>query len=106
MLYFVNPYYYLIGALLAIAIVCFVYAFLAFRRQALAKKFVKVGNMNGKSFQEVESVVGAPTSIERTVATNTGEPIKIVTWSRWKFCVVIMFDKNDMFDHIVSESAD
>ncbi len=106
MFYFVNGYYYGIGALLGIAIVCFVYAFFALRRLALAKKFVELGDMTGKSFQEIESVVGAPTSIERTVATNTGEPIKIVTWSRWKFCIVIMFDENDMFDHIVSESAD
>ena len=98
-----TTYWYVWGSALGVAIALFVHSMIKISAERLNKKFISLGNMTGKSYNEIVSVVGRPVSIEKTLAKNTQKWVKIVTWSRGKYSMVIMFDNNDRCDHIISQ---
>lgn len=104
MFYFVSSYWYAIGVLIAIGGWGVWYGIRTQKRQNLAKGVLKMGNMVGKRYSEFETNMGTPTDIDQRLASNTNEWVKIVTWQAGGYQIIIMFDKDDVFDHIVSES--
>lgn len=98
-----TSYWYVWGTALGAAIALFVYSLIKISAEQLNKKFISLGNMTGKPYSEIVAVVGNPVSIEKKQATNTKEWVKIVTWSKGRYSMVIMFDKNDRCNHIISQ---
>jgi hypothetical protein len=70
----------------------------------LASKFASLGNMSGKSYSEIKSVVGAESSIARKT-TEEGEVVTIRQWMATGYHIVLLFDSNDMFIGISSETS-
>lgn len=59
--------------------------------------------MTGKSLSEIEAAAGPANEYLRKTDKNTGEPLTIATWSKGKYQIVIMFDSENIFNHIVSQ---
>jgi len=69
----------------------------------LATKFASLGDMSGKTYEEIKKVVGAENSISTTV-NDAGEVIKIRQWISTGYHITILFDSNDNFIGISSET--
>ena len=72
--------------------------------RALATKFKSLGSMTGKSYEQIKSVVGP----ENSRSTKTLEDGKVVTVRQWiatGYHIVLLFDENDNFICISSETA-
>ncbi len=69
----------------------------------LAIKFQTLGDMSGKTYSEIKSVVGAENSISTTV-NDAGEIIKIRQWISTGYHITLLFDSNDNFICISSET--
>ena len=102
-MYFISTYWYGIGVLLAIAIGCFWYCGVIAQSKQMNNKFIALGDMRGKTLKEIENFVGPAKEYDRKIAKNTGEWVTVATWSKGKYQIVIMFDKNGVYDHIVSQ---
>ena len=95
-MYIVSSYWYGIGALLALCGFGVWYGIRTQKRQNLAKRVIKLGNMAGKTYHEIESALGAPADVNRFITTNTNEWVKNVAWRAGGYQIIIMFDKNDV----------
>ena len=102
-MYFISTYWYGIGVLLAIAIGCFWYCGIIAKSKKMNNKFIALGDMKGKTLKEIEDFVGIAKEYDKRSAENTGEMVTRATWSAGKYQIVIMFDKNEVFNHIVSQ---
>lgn len=69
----------------------------------LATKFQSLGDMSGKTYNEIKSVVGAENSIS-TQVNDEGEVIKIRQWISTGYHITLLFDSNDNFICISSET--
>ena len=65
--------------------------------QALGKKFQSLGQMEGKSLDEICAVVGQPTSMS---AVGNGKTL--YQWMESGFHIAILFDTNKTFAGITS----
>jgi len=70
----------------------------------LAGKFASLGDMSGKTYAEIKSVVGVENSISTTV-NDAGETIKIRQWMATGYHIVLLFDADDNFICISNETA-
>lgn len=57
---------------------------------ALNKKFIKLGNMTGKSLNEISSIAGNPSTSESLTDGMA------YTWSATKYAIKLKFDKNNI----------
>lgn len=103
-MYFISTYWYGIGVLIALGGLGVWYGIRTQKRQNLAKGVVGLGNLAGRHYNEFTAAMGAPTDIEKQLANNTQEWVKIVTWRAGGYEIVLMFDDQDIFNRIVSES--
>lgn len=101
---FLNSYWYGIGILLGIVGVGIWYLVRVKQRQKVAKGVLGLGNLVGRHYSAFTAAMGSPTNVEKTIAKNTGEWVKIATWRAGGYEIIIMFDKDDVFNRIVSES--
>lgn len=59
--------------------------------------------MSGKTYDEIQKVVGAENSISSTV-NDSGEVIKIRQWMSTGYHITLLFDANDNFIGISNET--
>ncbi len=102
-MYIIGTYWYGIGVMLAIAIGCFWYCYIIAQSKKMNNKFIALGDMSGKSLKEFEEFVGPAKEYDKKIANNTGEWVTVATWSKGKYQIVIMFDEDGIYDHIVSQ---
>lgn len=69
----------------------------------LATKFATLGDMSGKTYDEIKKIVGAENSISSTV-NEAGETVKIRQWISAGYHITLLFDANDNFICISSET--
>ena len=69
----------------------------------LAVKFRSLGDMSGKTYTEIKNVVGVENSIS-TTTNDAGETIKIRQWISTGYHITLLFDSNDNFICISSET--
>ena len=70
----------------------------------LAGKFASLGNMSGKTYAQIKSVVGPENAVSRTT-TKDGKVVTIRQWMATGYHIVLMFDEQDNFIGISSETA-
>ena len=70
----------------------------------LATKFASLGDMSGKTYAEIKSVVGTENSVSYTTDVD-GKVITIRQWISTGYHIVLLFDCNDNFIGISSETA-
>lgn len=70
----------------------------------LQKKFQSLGDMSGKTYNEIRRVVGPESSVSRTTAGD-GSLVTIRQWISTGYHIVLMFDANDIFIGISSETS-
>jgi len=63
----------------------------------LAARFASVGNLVGKTSDEIVKVVGQPTSVSPTASG------KLLQWQCTGYHVGIVFGRNGIFDHVACE---
>lgn len=69
----------------------------------LASKFGSLGDMSGKTYNEIKNVVGVENAISTSV-NDDGEVIKIRQWISTGYHITLLFDANDNFICISSET--
>jgi len=100
----ISSYWYVLGALLAVGIWGMWYGVKTQKRQNLAKGFLKLGNLEGRHYDEFRAAMGDPTDVNKRIAQNTQKPVTVVTWSAGGFEIIIMFDDKNIFNQIISAS--
>lgn len=69
----------------------------------LATKFASLGDMTGKTYTQIRSVVGPESSISSKV-NEDGKVVKIRQWMSTGYHIVLLFDENDKFICVSSET--
>ena len=69
----------------------------------LAAKFASLGDMNGKTYEEIKKVVGGEISFSSTV-NDSGEVVKIRKWISIGYYATLLFDEDDNCICISSET--
>jgi hypothetical protein len=64
----------------------------------LQTKFVKLGNMKGKTKAEIVRSVGSP-----TVITNNSDGSKTIEWGTGWYKIVLLFSADDKMIKIISQ---
>ena len=72
--------------------------------KVLASKFASLGNMSGKTYNEIKSVVGVENSVSRTT-TDDGQVVTIRQWMATGYHIVLLFDSEDNFIGISNETS-
>jgi len=101
--FYMYAHWYMIGILVVVAGVTIWNISWVKKRQHLAKGLLSLGNLDGKHYNDFTAAMGAPFDVGKRIAPDTQESVKVVTWQTSGHQIIIMFDKNDIFDHIVSE---
>ena len=79
-------------------------AFVKAPGKVLASKFASLGNMTGKTYEDIKKVVGVESSISRK-AMDDGSVVTIRQWMATGYHIVLLFDQNDNFIGISSETS-
>ena len=61
----------------------------------LQQKFVKMGNLQGKTYNEIVAVCGLPRSQSSQVSAD-GKTIQVRQWMATGYHIVLLFDENDV----------
>jgi hypothetical protein len=69
----------------------------------LAKKFLKLGDMSGMTYSQIEAVVGPCTSQSMQLGSDR-KPSVVRVWDETTYNISLMFDKNDNFVGVIPES--
>ncbi|MBQ9934658.1 MAG: hypothetical protein IJO70_02325 [Lachnospiraceae bacterium] len=96
-MYFIEP---LIGGLIMYAIIS---ALVKAPGASLQTKFVQLGTLKGKTYSEIVTAVGNPSSTSATVDAD-GKPVKIKQWMATGYHIVLLFDENDICLGVSSET--
>ncbi|MBQ7500866.1 MAG: hypothetical protein IJT91_08230 [Clostridia bacterium] len=59
--------------------------------KVLNAKFVKLGTLKGKTFQEITAACGQPNSV-----SATAEGVKVCQWMATGYHIALLFDENDV----------
>ncbi|BDF59484.1 hypothetical protein CE91St36_23010 [Christensenellaceae bacterium] len=86
--------------LIVILCICIVPIVVWASSRSLHKRFLKLGTLKGKTFEEIRRVVGMPNSI----STNE-EGLTVKQWMQQHYHIVLIFDKNDICLGVTHESA-
>lgn len=66
---------------------------------SLQRKFVKLGNLRGRTYAEIASVVGAPNAV-----SQTGDGGTLKQWITSGYHIALLFDANNVCQGISSET--
>ena len=72
--------------------------------QALSKRFAELGDLRGRTLQEIVNHCGQYNSIFYNT-DEEGNPINIIEWMATGYLIVLLFDENDICIGISSESS-
>lgn len=72
--------------------------------KVLASKFALLGNMSGKTYNEIKKVVGVENAVSRKT-TDDGQVVTIRQWMATGYHIVLLFDSEDNFIGISSETS-
>lgn len=72
--------------------------------QALNRKFVELGTLQGRSLQEIVAHCGNYKSYSTTIGAD-GKPVKIIQWMETSYHIVLLFDENDICLGVSSETS-
>lgn len=70
----------------------------------LKSKFASLGTIKGKSFDDIQIIVGAPNAVS-TQTDADGNIITVRQWIATSYHVVLLFDENDICLGISSETS-
>ena len=62
----------------------------------LQKDFVEMGNLAGKTLDEIKAKVGAPNAIAACTVADTGNPGTLCTWASDPYSITLLFDENNI----------
>lgn len=65
----------------------------------LQQKFIKLGTLQGKTLNEIQSACGAPSSV-----SYGADGVKIYQWMATGYHIVLLFDENDICLGVNSET--
>lgn len=91
-------------ALIPVLIGCISAAIKLQKRQNLAKAVVKMGDGEGKTFNDFQDTMGAPTNIDVQDDPTTGEMTTIATWCSGGYEIKVKFDEFGQYVKVVSEA--
>jgi hypothetical protein len=66
---------------------------------SLQKKFASLGHLSGKSYSQINAVVGSPNAID-----NIGEGLILMQWIKGGYSIALLFDQDYYCLGISSES--
>ena len=91
--------YYFLGVVGAIVMYWFMGALVKSPGRVLSNNFAKLGDMTGKTYDEIKAVVGPCNSVSYMHNSILRQ------WYATGYHIVLLFDKNDVFIKIESETA-
>lgn len=62
----------------------------------LQQDFIAMGNLAGKTLEEIKSKVGEPNTINACTVANTGKHGSLCTWSNAPYSITLLFDENNV----------
>ncbi|MDO4790199.1 MAG: hypothetical protein Q3998_04450 [Porphyromonas sp.] len=62
----------------------------------LQEDFVAMGNLAGKTLDEIKEKVGAPRIIQACTVADTGRKGSLCTWSEMPYSITLLFDENNI----------
>lgn len=72
---------------------------------ALQQDFIAMGNLQGKTFDEIKAKVGAPNAIQSCTVADTGKNGSLCTWSKLPYSITLLFDENNVCPGVNKEVA-
>ena len=74
----------------------FVAGLVSAKGNLLQKDFIAMGNLAGKTLDEIKTKVGEPNAIDACTVANTGKPGSLCTWSSSPYSITLLFDENNI----------
>ena len=62
----------------------------------LQQDFIAMGNLAGKTLDEIKAKVGNPNAITACTVADTGNPGSLCTWSNAPYSITLLFDENNI----------
>lgn len=62
----------------------------------LQEDFVAMGNLAGKTLDEIKEKVGAPRIIQACTVADTGRKGTLCTWAEMPYIIILLFDENNI----------
>ncbi|MBQ3134164.1 MAG: hypothetical protein IJC17_07855 [Clostridia bacterium] len=94
---------FLFGLLCGVLFVLLIHFTIQVPKRRLAAKFASLGDLTGKSYAQIKCVVGEET-VCLTEKLPTGDTATIRKWSTVGYHIVLLFDCNDRFIAVSSET--
>ena len=61
----------------------------------LQQDFISMGNLAGKTLDEIKAKVGEPNAINACTVADTGKPGSLCTWTSSPYSITLLFDENN-----------
>lgn len=61
----------------------------------LQQDFIAMGNLVGKTLDEIKTKVGDPNAINACTVADTGKPGSLCTWTSAPYSITLLFDENN-----------
>lgn len=61
----------------------------------LQQDFIAMGNLVGKTLDEIKAKVGEPNAINACTVAETGKPGSLCTWSNAPYSITLLFDEDN-----------
>lgn len=72
----------------------------------ISKKFVKLGNLQGRSLDEIVAKVGDYTTVNKTIITDRNNaPGYLYTWTTVSYTITLLFDEYNYCIGVTDERA-
>ena len=62
----------------------------------LQQEFIAMGNLVGKSLDEIKTKVGEPSAMSSCIVAATGKPGSLYTWAKEPYSITLLFDENNV----------
>lgn len=62
----------------------------------LQQDFIAMGNLAGKTLDEIKAKVGEPNAINACTVADTGKPGSLCTWTSAPYSITLLFDENNI----------
>lgn len=62
----------------------------------LQQDFISMGNLAGKTLDEIKAKVGEPNAINACTVADTGKPGSLCTWTSSPYSITLLFDENNI----------
>lgn len=74
----------------------FIAGLLTAKGNILREDFIAMGNLRGKTLDEITAKVGAPSAITSCTVAETGKPGSLCTWAKSPYSITLLFDENNV----------